>query len=62
MLGPNVRENLLKNLNNKSLARVATGPLPKTKKDPKQKLSKMKHQITHLATVVRPFLLFLIVP
>lgn len=47
-----MRENILKNLNNKALAQVAVGPLPKVKKDPKDKLSKRKHQITHLAGLV----------
>uniref|UniRef100_A0A915E586 Uncharacterized protein n=1 Tax=Ditylenchus dipsaci TaxID=166011 RepID=A0A915E586_9BILA len=46
---PHVQENLLKNLNNKVMAQVSIGPLPKVKKDPKDRLSKRKHQITHLA-------------
>jgi len=50
-LGPNVRETLLKNLNTRVMAQVATGPLPQVKRDPKDKLAKRKHQITHLAAL-----------
>ncbi|KAL3113925.1 hypothetical protein niasHT_017875 [Heterodera trifolii] len=50
-LGPNVRENLLKNLSGKQLAQLPLAPLPKMKKSDSDKLAKRKHQITHLATV-----------
>jgi hypothetical protein len=50
-LGSNVRETLLKNLNTKVMAQVGTGPLPKIKRDPQDRMAKRKHQITHLATL-----------
>ncbi|KAI6223555.1 hypothetical protein M3Y99_01454200 [Aphelenchoides fujianensis] len=50
-LGPNVQATLLRNLNNKAMAQVATGALPKVKKDPADRMAKQKHQITHLARV-----------
>ncbi|KAF7638695.1 hypothetical protein Mgra_00001777 [Meloidogyne graminicola] len=57
-LGPNVRENLLRNLNSKQMAQMTCGPLPKlpqgSAKDGKsmpERLAKRKHQITHLAQV-----------
>uniref|UniRef100_A0A183BRG1 Uncharacterized protein n=1 Tax=Globodera pallida TaxID=36090 RepID=A0A183BRG1_GLOPA len=50
-LGPNVRENLLRNLSGKQMAQLPLGPLPKMKKSDSDKLAKRKHQITHLATV-----------
>ncbi|KAH7700576.1 Protein C39E9.11 [Aphelenchoides avenae] len=48
-LGPNIKATLLRNLNQKVMAQVATGPLPTVKKDPRDRLAKRKHQITHLA-------------
>lgn len=48
-LGPNVRETLLKNLNNKAMAHASALSLPSVKKGPQDKLAKQKHQITHLA-------------
>ncbi|CAK5076427.1 unnamed protein product [Meloidogyne enterolobii] len=57
-LGPNIRENLLRNLNTKQMAQMACGPLPKlpqggdkTAKTMPERLAKRKHQITHLAQV-----------
>ncbi|KAL7074515.1 hypothetical protein ACQ4LE_006325 [Meloidogyne hapla] len=57
-LGPNIRENLLRNLNTKQMAQIACGPLPKlpqgdakTGKTVPERLAKRKHQITHLAQV-----------
>nr|CAD2184294.1 unnamed protein product [Meloidogyne enterolobii] len=57
-LGPNIRENLLQNLNTKQMAQMACGPLPKlpqgsdkTAKTMPERLAKRKHQITHLAQV-----------
>ena len=50
-LGPDIRQNLLRNLDNKKMAQIALGPLPKLKKNEADRLAKRKHQITHLATV-----------
>jgi len=50
VIGPNVRENILKSLNTKVMAQTAMGPLPQVK-DEKSRLSKQKHQITHLAGI-----------
>jgi hypothetical protein len=47
-VGPNVRQTLLRNINNKAMAQTT---LPSIKKDPQNKLSKQKHQITHLAAL-----------
>ncbi|KAI1726646.1 mitotic checkpoint regulator, MAD2B-interacting domain-containing protein [Ditylenchus destructor] len=48
-LGPNIQGNILKSMNTKVVAQIAVGPLPKVKRDPKDKMAKRKHQITHLA-------------
>ncbi|KAI6190721.1 hypothetical protein M3Y97_00149300 [Aphelenchoides bicaudatus] len=48
-LGPNVRETLLRNLNNKSMAQASAQSLPRNKKEPQDKLAKQKHQISYLA-------------
>lgn len=48
-LGPNVRETLLRNLNNKAMAQASAVSLASIKKGPNDRLAKQKHQITHLA-------------
>uniref|UniRef100_A0A7E4VNW4 Proline-rich protein PRCC n=1 Tax=Panagrellus redivivus TaxID=6233 RepID=A0A7E4VNW4_PANRE len=55
-LGPNIRENLLKNLDHRKMATVfpanSEGKVdPKAKKGPANKLAKMKNQVTHLAGI-----------
>ncbi|KAI6211959.1 hypothetical protein M3Y96_00489700 [Aphelenchoides besseyi] len=50
-LGPDVQQTLLRNLNNRAMAQLATGSMPNAKKTPQDKLAKQKHQITHLARV-----------
>ncbi|KAI6224609.1 hypothetical protein M3Y95_00770900 [Aphelenchoides besseyi] len=50
-LGPNVQQTLLRNLNNRAMAQLATGSMPNAKKTPQDKMAKQKHQITHLARV-----------
>ncbi|KAI6190722.1 hypothetical protein M3Y97_00149400 [Aphelenchoides bicaudatus] len=48
-LGPNVRETLLRNLNNKAMAQSSSLALPSVKKGPQDKMAKQKHQISYLA-------------
>uniref|UniRef100_A0A914YE35 Mitotic checkpoint regulator, MAD2B-interacting-domain-containing protein n=1 Tax=Panagrolaimus superbus TaxID=310955 RepID=A0A914YE35_9BILA len=54
-LGPNVHQTLLKNMDHRTLASYAAGKELRQqtggKKEPAQKLAKMKHQITHLASM-----------
>jgi len=47
MIGPDVRQTLLRNLNHK----MSTSSASKAKKTPQDRLAKQKHQITHLAQV-----------
>jgi|UniRef100_A0AC35GR69 hypothetical protein len=52
-IGPNVHQTLLKNIDHRSLASYAAGKELRQpgKKGPTEKLAKMKHQITHLASI-----------
>ncbi|KAF8370542.1 hypothetical protein PRIPAC_76971 [Pristionchus pacificus] len=49
-IGPNVQENLLKNLNRNNMARASMPSLP-TANAPNDKNAKRKHQITYLANI-----------
>ena len=52
IIGPNVRQTLLKNIDHRSLASFASGKQNRQgPKGPTDKLAKMKHQITHLASI-----------